>query len=465
SLPDALQSLFTDPALGHALWSAHVRSLATGDVLYALNPSQRLVPASNQKLLTVAAAAETLGWDYRFTTRVLATGTVDADGTLDGDLIAVGSGDPTISPRHPARWDALDRWAGQVAARGVRIISGHLIGDDDAFEEPGWGSGWSWEDLSAGYGSPIGALQYHENEVEILVGPGLEAGTRAIISTSPLGSGLVIDHDVTTAAAGEPTRIALHRIPGDATLTVRGQIAAGDRPRTLLAAVANPTQLFVNAFREALARKGIFVSGSALDIDDLRTKPDLSQADIWVIDQSEPLSSIVDPLLRWSRNGYAETLLWALSPPGEPASEATGLKVMRESLTRLGIAPEQYGAYDGSGLSRYDTVSAEALTTLLARMWSDTHYQDRFRAALPLSATSGSLERRMKDTPAAGRVWAKTGSMFNIRSLSGYVFTADNEPLAFSFLANNYNVPSAEIEAAMDKALALIVAVGTPGRR
>lgn len=456
SLPDSLQALFTDSALDHANWGVQVRSLATGEELYALNPSRLLVPASNQKLLTVAAAVETLGWDYRFTTRVLATGQVGEDGTLDGDLIVVGSGDPTINPRHPERWAALDNWAGQIAARGVRIVSGQLIGDDDAFAEPGWGSGWSWEDLAVGYGSPVGALQYHENEVEITVGPGLEPGTRAIISTAPLGSGLLIDHDVTTVEPGEPTRVTVQRVPGRAILTVSGQIAAGERPRTLFAAVENPTQLFVNAFREALARKGIFVAGNAVDIDSLRSKPDIAQAETWVTDQSEPLSVIVDPLLKWSRNGYAETLLWALSPIGEPANEAAGLKVMREALARLGLAPESYGAYDGSGLSRYDMVSAEGLTTLLARTWSDPHYKERFRAALPVAATSGSLESRMKDTAAAGRVWAKTGSMFNIRALSGYVVTTEGEPLVFSFLVNNYRVPSADVEAAMDKALALL---------
>lgn len=456
SLPDALQALFTDPALDHASWGVQVRSLSTGEVLYALNPSRLLVPASNQKLLTVAAAAETLGWDYRFTTRVLATGTIGDDGTLNGDLIVVGSGDPTINPRHPERWAALDDWAGQIAARGVRIVSGHLIGDDDAFAEPGWGSGWSWEDLALGYGSPVGALQYHENEVEVTVGPGLEPGSRAIISTAPLGSGVLIDHDVTTVEAGGQTRVSVVRVPGRALLTVSGQIGAGERPRTLYAAVENPTQLFVNAFREALARKGIFVAGSALDIDTLRSKPDITQAEVLVTDQSEPLSVIVEPVLKWSRNGYAETLLWALSPIGKPASEAAGLKVMREALTRLGVPPETYGAYDGSGLSRYDMVSAEALTTLLERTWSDPHYRERFRAALPVAATSGSLETRMKDTPAAGRVWAKTGSMFNIRSLSGYVVTAGGEPLVFSFLVNNYRVPSADVEAVMDKALALL---------
>ena len=155
-----LAAIFTAPDLRHAHVAVLVRSLLTGETIYALDERRLMVPASNQKLLTVAAAARKLGWDYRYTTRVLATGTLRPDGTLDGHLVVVGSGDPTINPRHPDRWTALDEWAGQIAARGVKVINGHLIGDDNAFAEPGWGSGWSWDDLVADYGSPIGALQY-----------------------------------------------------------------------------------------------------------------------------------------------------------------------------------------------------------------------------------------------------------------------------------------------------------------
>ncbi|MGE3886597.1 MAG: D-alanyl-D-alanine carboxypeptidase/D-alanyl-D-alanine-endopeptidase [Vicinamibacterales bacterium] len=448
-----LAGLFSAPALGHAHLAVLVRSLTNGETFYALNERRMMVPASNQKLLTAAAAAARLGWDYRYTTKVLANGTLLDNGTLEGDLIIVGGGDPTINPRHPARWAALDDWAGQIAARGVKVIGGNLIGDDNAFAEPGWGSGWSWEDLALGYGSPVGALQYHENQVELMIGPGLEPGARAIISTSPAGSGMLIDHGVTTVAEGGPTRIVIERVPGFTILTVRGQIAVGAKPRVEYAAVENPTLLFVNAFREALARKGVFVSGTAMDVDALVKPLDLSKAETWVTDQSAPLFEIVDVLQKWSRNGYAETLLWSLSPPGAPASEAEGLKALRDTLTALGVAPELYGAFDGSGLSRYDMVSAEALATLLTRIWNDPPFLGPYRNALPVAGVSGSLETRMKGTPAENRVWAKTGSMFNIRSLSGYVLTADDEPLVFSFLANNYTVPSREIDEMMDHAL------------
>jgi D-alanyl-D-alanine carboxypeptidase/D-alanyl-D-alanine-endopeptidase (penicillin-binding protein 4) len=452
-LAASLGALFDSPAVDHAQWGVQVRSLTTGATLYELNARRRMVPASNQKLLTAAAAARKLGWDYRYTTRIVAMGHVDSEGALRGNLVVVGSGDPTINPRHPERWGALDAWAGQIAARGVRIISGDLIGDDDAFAEPGWGSGWSWEDLVTGYGAPIGALQFNENQVELMIGPGLEPGSRAIIGTTPLGSGLVVDHGVTTVAADQPTRITLERVPGRTIVSVRGQIAVGSKPRIEYAAVENPTQLFLNAFREALARKGIFLAGSTVDIDVARERPDLSKGETWVTDQSAPLSEIVDVLLKWSRNEYGETLLWTLSPPGQPANEAAGLEALRSTLAEMGIASDLYGAYDGSGLSRYDMVTPEALTLLLEKIWRDPAMAEPYKNALAVAGVSGSLEARMKGTAAEGRVWAKTGSMFNIRSVSGYVTAAGGESLVFSMLANNFRVPAAEIDELMDKAV------------
>ena len=452
-----LQSLFTAPHISHAQWGVNFYSLPNTETLYSLNAGQFMIPASNQKILTTAVAAERLGWGFRFTTRVLATGPLDDDGTILGDVVVTGNGDPTINPRHPERWRAFDDWAAALRARGVKIINGSLIGDDNAFAEPGWGVGWAWDNLQYGYGAPPSALQYNENQVEVMIGPGMSPDTRAIITTSPYGSGLVVDHDVITIAADGETRIDVARVPGTAFLRVRGQIAAGAKPVTLTASVDNPTRFYLAALREALARYGIFVAGGIADVDELRAPPALDGLTELLVDSSPPLAEIIDVTMKWSRNIYAETLLLATAEPGQPATGTGGLEQMGETLSTWGVMPDVYLSRDGSGLSRYNYVTAEALTRLLTYLWNDSRHAEPFQAALPVAGVSGSLAARMKGTPAEGRVRAKTGTLSNVRTLSGYATTVRGETIVFSILANNFHVPAADIDAVMERALNLVV--------
>lgn len=431
-------------------------SLRSAEFLYSLNPRRLMVPASIQKMLTSAVAAERLGWDYRFTTRVLSSAPIGPDGTIDGDVIVVGSGDPSINPRHPDRWRAFDDWAAALKAKGVKIISGRLIGDDNAFAEPAWGFGWSWDDLHHGYGAEPSALQFNENKVEVVVGPGMDAGSRAVISTSPLGSGLVVDHAVTTGPPGAPTLVTISRMPGTTLLTVRGLVAADAKPLTIDASVENPTRFFVTAMREAFARNGIFVAGGVADIDEIRTRrPDELQE--LVVDHSPPLLELVDVALKWSRNIYAESMLLSIAPAGDPATGGGGIEAMRRTLSQWGVSPEFYLPRDGSGLSRYNYVSSETMIWLLTYLWADPRHSDTFQSTLPVSGASGTLAHRMKGTLAEGRVRAKTGTMSHVRSLSGYLTTLDAEPIAFSMIANDFRIPAAEIDAIMDAALERVV--------
>ena len=453
-----LRDIFSEPSVDHGVWSAAVHSLRHGETLYSANSFRLQTPASNQKVLTTAAAAERLGWDYRYTTRIYSTGTVDSNGALNGDVVVVSDGDPTINPRHPQRWAIFDEWGKQLAAKGIRTVNGHLIGDDNAFEEPGWGLGWAWDDLAFGYGAAASALQYHENQVELVVGPGLEAGARAIISVSPAGSGLTIDHQVTTVAPGEPARLTLLRRPGSEMLTVSGQVALGSPPVTEYAAVDNPTQVYLNAMRVAFGRHGVNIERTPLDIDAVRLPPDLSKATLLIEDKSPSLTEIIDVTLKWSRNIYAETMLRSMAPEGAPKTAAGGLAALEETLNDWGIFRDYFLARDGSGLSRYDYLSADALTWLLTYLWADPKHAELYRAAMPVFGVNGNLANRLKDTPASGRVWAKTGSMSQVRSLSGYIVTTDGEPLVFAFIVNGFRVPAREIDAAIDRALLRLVA-------
>lgn len=453
-----LQGLFNRSAIDHANWAVSIQSLRTGETIYAQNALKLMVPASTQKLLIAAVAAERLGWDFRFTTRLLATGPID-NGILDGDVIVSSNGDPTINPRHAERWRVFDDWGVALRAQGIRAVNGRVVGDDNAFEEPGWGIGWSWDDLQYGYGAAAAALQYNEGQVDVTIGPGLASGNPAIVFTSPPGHGMHVVNGATTIAPDAETRVGVGRLPASNRLDVAGDIAAGSRPLSLTTSVPNPTALYVNALRDALGRQGVYVSGGTADIDDVKPAPDLTKATELLVDHSPPLLDIIDVTLKWSRNEYAEALLRAVAPPDRPASDRAGLEVMNEQLRAFGIMPEHYLARDASGLSRMDLVSATAMTALLTYIWMDPKHSELFRSTLPVAGVSGTLAERLKDTPAQNRVWAKTGTMSNVRGLAGYVVTLAGEPLVFAILVNNYRVPTAEIDATIDRALLRLVSL------
>ena len=452
--------VLTAPAFDRATTAFVARSLATGETLYQHNGRAWLVPASTMKLLTTVAAADRLGWGYRFETRLVAMGPV-VNGTLRGDLLVIGSGDPTINPRHPERMTAFDEWARALQAKGIRYIAGHIVGDDSAFEEPGFGIGWAWDDLVLGYGAAYGALQFNDNEAEVTMGPGATPGAPPVVYVSPSNHGLLLDVQAVTAPEGAPSSLAVARVPGTRFLDVAGRAPLGAAPVSDMVAVANPTLFFAAELRATLMRHGIVIDGAAVDIDEHDERPRAADGTTLLIDLSPPLSAIVQPMLQWSRNSYAETLVTALDAV-PPASADEGLVVLRDTLAALGVPPESYHVRDGSGLSRNDYLSADALVDTLAAAWTRPDLRAPLLSALPEAGRPGTFARRLADTPAAGRVHAKTGSMSNVRSLAGYVTTAADEPLVFAFISNGFDVRGSEIDARVDELLLALVALTPP---
>jgi serine-type D-Ala-D-Ala carboxypeptidase/endopeptidase (penicillin-binding protein 4) len=444
-----IDAVLAQPALARGYWGVLVGSLKTLETLYAVNANKLMMPASNMKIVTLAAAAVTLGWDYTFETRVFAAGTV-ADGVLAGDLIVVGSGDPSLVAADGMADRVFGDWAARLKERGVRVVSGRVIGDDNGFEKETLGLGWMWDDLPTDDSAGVGALQYNESAVRVAVAPGPSPGDAAAITITPAGSGLTIVSSVTTGAAGTRTSISARRLPGSMRLELGGAIAAGAIPSTLTVSVDNPTQFFVTAFRDALIANGIDVRGPAVDIDDVRDAPRTSGTPI-VSYRSPPLSELAVRLMKISQNQYAETLLKTISAaPGVVPTAAAGWRAALTVFERWGVAPGSLIQRDGSGLTRYDLVTPEAIVNILAHVDRDPRLRGPFEASLPIAGRDGTLANRMKGTPAEGNVRAKTGSMTAVRGTSGYVTSADGEPLVFCILANNYDTPASTITAAED---------------
>jgi D-alanyl-D-alanine carboxypeptidase/D-alanyl-D-alanine-endopeptidase (penicillin-binding protein 4) len=421
-----------------------VKSLKDGETLYARNAGKLMMPASNMKIVTLAAAAERLRWDYTYETQLLAVGAIER-GTLHGDLLVVGSGDPSIVTTDGMAARLFDAWADQLKMLGVRTILGRVIGDDDAFDDEELGFGWSWDDLPDDYAAGVSALQFNENAARVTITGGAWAGDAAAIDVTPAGTGLIIHNLLTTSAPDAPASIAMRRLPGSSRIDVRGTVPAGATPLTRVVSVDNPTLFAVTALRDALIARGIDVRGPAVDIDDMPHPPKRSDGVVLITYRSPPLSTLAVRLMKVSQNLYAETLLKTLG-----ASAAAGRMTVQAVLDKWGIPADELIQRDGSGLSRYDYVTADALVAILAHVDRDDTLRAPFEASLPIAGRDGTLANRMKGTAAEGNARAKSGSMSNVRALSGYVTSGDGEPLVFSILANNFETTADVINHATD---------------
>jgi D-alanyl-D-alanine carboxypeptidase/D-alanyl-D-alanine-endopeptidase (penicillin-binding protein 4) len=457
SLDADLDAIFRAPILARAVVGARVTSLDSGRVLYSHDADTLVMPASNLKILTIAAAAERLGWDYRYETRLEAAGTVDANGTLHGDLVVVGTGDPSIGSQDAGAAELFFEWADDLRRAGIRRVEGRLVGDDNAFSDETLGAGWAWDYLASGYAAPAGALNYNENVAVVHLAPGASVDAPAAVSLTPPGHGLTVVNHVVTTAAGTGAIVSLWRTPGSANLVVTGSVPIDGAPFVRTAAVENPTRYFVDALRLALAGRGIVVAGGAWDIDDLATPVARGPRQLVARRESAPFSSLAGYAMKVSQNFYGETIFRTLGrTPATPGSAAGGRAAVRETLDAWGVPGDAYVMNDGSGLSRYDYASAAAIVQVLAHVWHDERLRGPFAAALPVAGHDGTLASRMKDGPLDRRVQAKTGTISNARALSGYLTRDDGEHVAFSIIVNNYTAPNAQIDAVVERALARV---------
>ena len=426
-----------------------VRSLDSGDVLFAHQGDRLVMPATTMKIITLAVAAERLGWDYRYETRLLSAAPV-VGAVLRGDLIVQGTGDPTINTSAEGGMPVFDAWAETLLGSGITAIEGRVIGDDDLVEDAEPGFGWSWDDLPYGYATPGGALQHRANVAQVTVHPGSVAGEDTVIEVRPPTSGVRVVNRVETVFPDGETELTLKRMP-DGALEILGVVPASAAPVPRTASVQNPTVFFVRGLKQTLKTRGVTVSGEAVDLDEVDAPVVDDALRVLATHRSPPLSDIAGTLMGVSQNLYAETLLRTLDQDGRPRTAEAGRDVIRAVLGSWGIGPSRVIVADGSGLSRYNYVTARTLVDVLERMHDDPRHAAPFRATLPVAAHSGTLDTRLTGTAAAGNVHAKTGSMSNVRALSGYVTSADGEALAFAVLANNFPGPAGPVLTVIDR--------------
>ena len=436
--------MFGADVMSQGEWGVEIKSLDTGRVLYTRNPRTLMMPASNMKIVTLATAAQTLGWDYRFTT-TLETAAPIENGTLAGDLIVGGTGDPTINTRDQRATQVFDDWALALRGLGITRIDGDIVGDDNAFEDQGLGAGWAWDYLQYGYAAPVGALQYNEDVAALTIAAAPMEGMPANVMLTA-GSGLRVINRAYTGAPQSAVTIDYTRHLDAPVLEITGSIPLDSVPLTRAVAVVNPTVFFAQGLKDGLEARGIEVTGDAADADERVTVAPPNTRRQLLQTQSPPLREIATTMMKVSENLYAETLLKASgAAAGGLGTAAGGVLATRTVLDGMKIPPSTYIQVDGSGLSRYDYVTADMLVTILEHEYRDPASHDAFIATLPIAGKDGTLRNRLKQTRAEANATAKTGSIANTRTLSGFVRTRDGDTLVFSILANSFAIPASTV--------------------
>ena len=426
-----------------------MESLDTGKVIYEQHAEKLLKPASNAKIYSGALALDRLGPDYRIRTSFYSKSKSDKSGTLRGDLLVYGRGDPSFSHRfNDGDYSkALDQLADAVVKAGIKRIKGDLIGDDSFFRGPHYGSSWTWDDLQYYYGAEVSALTLQENVADLIFRPGEKIGDPVKITTKPQTDYLTFINRAKTVAKGGARSIRLHRPVGENVVYVWGSLPLGDAPYEDAVAVGDATRWFVTLLKEALAKRGVKVSGNLRTVNWLDREADpldvtrlVEVANI----ESKPMSEIVIHMMKPSQNLYAHLLLLQVGEKVRTTesqrfhSDDLGLMELGKFLSEAGVKKGDVLLDEGSGLSRSCLLKPAASVQLLKHMHQH-RYADAFAASLPVAGVDGTLRSRFKGTPAEKNLRAKTGTIRYVNSLSGYVTTLAGEKLVFSVMLNAYN--------------------------
>lgn len=487
SLKKQIETILKQPDLSRGFWGIEIASLDSGKVLYSANGDKLFTPASNTKLFTTAAALALIGPEYKFRTTLETNGSLDKYGRLTGDLVLVGRGDPNLSGRElpynmrtqrdadPSR--VLEKLADELVQKGVKYVDGDIVADDSYFAFERYGEGWSQDDLVWPDGAPVSALTINDNVIFVNILPGARAGDKAFVSVTPFADYYTIDNRLLTTPAGTGRKIFINREPGSTTLTLWGTVPMDDSGVNEGLAIEDPAEFAATLFRHLLEVRGIAVYGKQrthhTELASLSTFTSVVIASSRGGDehaltsptgplvlgefQSAPLSQDIEVINKVSQNLHAEILLRLLGrEKGTGGTVQAGLEVLRGFLNNAGLSGDDYAFFDGSGLSRENLVTPHALVQLL-QYASNQPWGKEFRDSLPVAGVDGSLADRFKELDPAAHVYAKTGSLGGVKTLSGYAITAKGERLAFAILTNNFSLPGKRVNDVIDNVVAAAV--------
>ena len=455
----------------HAFWGIGVADGATGEILYNLNGDKLFPPASTTKLWSCAAALDAYGPDYRFITPVVRRGEINPEGVVDGELILRAVGDPALSGRidsdgslaftsHDHTYadffdaeltetdplDGIDDLARQIAASGVRQAKDLLI-DDRLFDREAGEFGRLVRS------SPV---MVNDNLVDILITPAESIGMPAGIQARPATAYVQIDCQVETVQAGEGGEVRVERL-SPRNFAVKGKIEIGRKPLVKVAWIEEPQDFTRTLLVERLRRYGVRVDRSLLLPADYAALPPVEQVEglpVLARHISAPFSEVIRLVLKVSHNPIANVLPQLVAVRNGKRKSQEGLRRQAEFLQELGIDPGSVSFGSGAGGSLSDHVTPMATLKLLQGM-ANRRDAAVYKRALPVMGVDGTLSDAVgQDSPARGKVLAKTGTalvensldgsvLLVSKALAGYLTTASGRQLNVVLFLSMVPLPSA----------------------
>ncbi|MFN0195888.1 MAG: D-alanyl-D-alanine carboxypeptidase/D-alanyl-D-alanine-endopeptidase [Planctomycetaceae bacterium] len=482
SLESQVSQIIDDPLYQHAHWGLLVVDLESGETLYELNPDRLFAPASTTKLFSVAAAWDILGPDHRFETPVHVRGELDQLGILDGDLILVATGDLTMGGRtqddgriaftnadhtyangnntaeltKPDPLAGLNELARQIVGAGIRRVKGDVIVDDRLFDQA----------ISTGSGpTHITPIIINDNLIDLQLTP-TRVGAPAKLYWRPQTSAYQVESKVQTVAAGEPVITSIKE-EGPGHIVITGQIPLGQNPLVKVFEVSDPASFARTLFIEELDRAGVVVEASVFG-----TNPDPKDLPSPEVIESFPrVARLVSPpfsesarlILKVSHNLHASTLPLLLAANDGKKNLRDGLNRQREFLLRAGVDVDSISFGGGAGGDQADFVTPRAVIQLLRYLSSRPDF-DAIEETLPILGSDGTLATFGAESPAKGKVLAKTGTLLwdnsmnggfimTSKALAGYIETKQKRKLVFGFYVNNVHLKESTDTTIASKAL------------
>ncbi len=409
-----------------------VYDLTSKQVIYHRDENKLLNPASNMKILTTAAGLVFLGPNYSFTTSLYYTGKI-INGTLYGDLYAVGGCDPDFTTRD------IDSLVSVIKSSGIKEITGKIYGDVSMIDSLFWGKGWMWDDDPSTDAPYLTPLDINKNSIGIIV-KHTKLGENPSIQLVPETNYVTIENNAVSVPADSPNTLTVTRdwINRENKILIKGNLPYKVIPDSLQDTshvnVYRPELYFLTLLKEHFEDRGVEFDG----IIDTAEKP---YSAINLFNYKRPYDSVIVNLNKVSYNLGAEMTLYAMSAKyfGKRTSSRNGEKLTDSLLTLAGLNPKSYTLADGSGVSRYDLISARAVLSVLKYIYYEK--PDLFKIlykSFPIAGVDGTLKSRMKNTPAQGNVHAKTGTLSGVCALSGYLTAKNGHLIAFSMITENY---------------------------